>query len=69
MYQTTIGAHHHRSSRGELKIHLPEGMQTIPELFRAAGYFTTNANPEGTRPGKEDYNFVYQRADLYDGFD
>ena len=69
MYQTTIGAHHHRSSRGELKIHLPEGMQTIPELFRAAGYYTTNANPEGIHPGKEDYNFVYQKADLYDGFD
>lgn len=69
MYQTTIGAHHHRSSRGALKIHLPQGMQTVPELFRKAGYYTTNANPEGTRPGKEDYNFVYQRSDLYDGVD
>lgn len=69
MYQTTIGAHHHRSSRGALKIHLPQGMQTVPELFRDAGYYTTNANPEGTRPGKEDYNFVYQRSDLYDGVD
>ncbi|QDU06675.1 sulfatase [Gimesia aquarii] len=69
MYQTTIGAHHHRSSRGALKIHLPEGIRTIPELFREAGYFTTNANADGTRPGKEDYNFVYQRSDLYDGVD
>lgn len=69
MYQTTIGAHHHRSSRGELKIHLPKGIQTIPELFKKAGYYTTNANPEGTRAGKEDYNFVYQKSDLYDGTD
>tara|TARA_R110002095_G_scaffold179193_1_gene156376 strand:- start:20626 stop:22104 length:1479 start_codon:yes stop_codon:yes gene_type:complete len=69
MYQTTIGAHHHRSGRGALKIHLPQGMQTVPELFKKAGYYTTNANPEGTRPGKEDYNFVYQKSDLYDGFD
>lgn len=69
MYQTTIGAHHHRSGRGAMKIHLPKGMHTIPELFRKAGYYTTNANAEGTRPGKEDYNFVYQRADLYDGVD
>lgn len=69
MYQTTIGAHHHRSGRGALKIHLPKGVQTVPELFRNAGYYTTNANPEGTRPGKEDYNFVYQKSDLYDGVD
>src|SRR5574341_1494589 len=25
MYQTSIGAHHHRSGRGTLKIELPEG--------------------------------------------
>lgn len=40
MYQTTIGAHHHRSGRGELKIHLPEGVRPVPELFQKAGYFT-----------------------------
>jgi arylsulfatase A-like enzyme len=38
MYQTSIGAHHHRSSRGELKIQLPEG--TIPEMFKEAGCYT-----------------------------
>ena len=69
MYQTTIGAHHHRSSRGEIKIHLPAGVRTIPELFREAGYYTANSGVGGTRPGKEDYNFVYQQADLYDGAD
>jgi len=40
MYQTTIGAHHHRSGRGEMKIHLPEGVTPVPVLFQKAGYFT-----------------------------
>lgn len=40
MYQTTLGAHHHRSGRGELKIHLPEGVAPVPALFQNAGYFT-----------------------------
>jgi arylsulfatase A-like enzyme len=69
MYQTTIGAHHHRSSRGKQKIQLPEGVRTIPELFREAGYYTTNSGATGRRPGKEDYNFVYDKTDLYDGSD
>lgn len=65
--QTTTGTHQHRSSRapdgtivpGHTRIHLPEGMKTIPELMRAAGYFTFNT-------GKDDYNFHYNRRDLYD---
>ena len=40
MYQTTIGAHHHRSGRGELKIHLPDQVQPLPEIFQKASYFT-----------------------------
>ncbi len=40
LYQTTIGAHHHRSGRGRLKIHLPEGVTPVPLLFQKAGYFT-----------------------------
>jgi arylsulfatase A-like enzyme len=40
MYQTTIGAHHHRSGRGVLRIKLPEGVVPIPQILRAAGYFT-----------------------------
>ena len=40
MYQTTIGAHHHRSGRGELKIHLPEDVAPVPALFQKSGYFT-----------------------------
>ena len=30
MYQTSIGAHQHRSSRGEEKIYLPKEVKTIP---------------------------------------
>ena len=69
MYQTSIGAHHHRSSRGLRKIKLPSGVAPIPQLFRAAGYYTSNANADGSKPGKEDYNFVYTKQDLYDGVD
>ena len=75
MYQTTIGAHHHRSSRGEVKHTLPSGIETIPEMFRRAGYYVCNAAFSGRapkrfdRPGKEDYNFVFDRKALYDGAD
>lgn len=40
MYQTTIGAHHHRSGRGELKIHLPPEVTPVPVPFQKAGYHT-----------------------------
>ncbi|MEN3939720.1 sulfatase [Prosthecobacter sp. SYSU 5D2] len=40
MYQTTIGSHHHRSGRGELKIHLPDGVEPVPALFQKGGYYT-----------------------------
>jgi arylsulfatase A-like enzyme len=59
--QTTFGLHNHRSSRDErAPIYLPDHVKTIPELFRQHGYYTFNA-------GKDDYNFVYQREELYDG--
>ena len=40
MYQTTIGAHHHRSGRGELKINLPAEVTPTPKLFQQGGYYT-----------------------------
>ncbi|WP_420320017.1 sulfatase [Flagellimonas sp.] len=56
---TTFGAHNHHSSRTkESAIELPDSLKTIPELFKEAGYFTFNN-------GKDDYNFVYDRTDLY----
>lgn len=67
MYQTSIDAHHHRSSRGELKIELPEGIETIPEMFRAAGYYTSNGTEKAGQKGKEDYNFSDDSKALYDG--
>ena len=71
MYQTSIGAHHHRSGRGELKIHLPDGIRPIPELFQEAGYYTAITgwpNRSRTTLGKTDYNFEWDRA-MYDGPD
>tara|TARA_R110000868_G_scaffold368661_1_gene631761 strand:+ start:237 stop:1853 length:1617 start_codon:yes stop_codon:yes gene_type:complete len=60
MMSTSFGAQNHHSSRTtESAIYLPEKAQTIPELFKGAGYFTFNN-------GKDDYNFVYDRKDLYD---
>ena len=79
-YQTSIGAHHHRSGRGVEKIHLPEGVRPIPELFREAGYYTCIGSglPGETRAGKKaaadgelgktDYNFVWDPA-MFDGND
>ena len=57
---TTLGLHNHHSSRtDESAIYLPDGVQTIPELFNEAGYFSFNI-------GKDDYNFAYDRRQLYD---
>ncbi len=57
---TTLGTHNHHSARTpESSIYLPNGLKTIPELFKAAGYFTFNN-------GKDDYNFTYDREELYD---
>ncbi|MCP4507280.1 MAG: sulfatase-like hydrolase/transferase, partial [Fuerstiella sp.] len=40
MYQTSIGAHHHRSGRGEHRILLPAGVEAGPALFRKAACCT-----------------------------
>ena len=60
---TTFGIHNHRSSRhrspGDV-IHLPEGVKPVPQIFKEAGYFTFNR-------GKDDYNFEYNREDVYNG--
>lgn len=68
MYQTSIGAHHHRSGRGTEKIHLPDGVEMVPALFQKAGYHTSVGswpNRKG-RLGKTDYNFEWD-ASIYDG--
>lgn len=69
-YQTTIGAHHHRSGRGELKIRLPGEVVPVPVLFQQAGYYTCigGHDANGEKLGKTDYNFEWQR-EMYDGND
>lgn len=69
-YQTSIGAHHHRSGRGELKIHLPDGVVPVPQLFRQAGYYTCigSGKSVGKGLGKTDYNFEWDPK-MYDGAD
>ena len=67
MMQTSIGAHQHRSHRNvrvgnHVDSHdLPNGIKTIPEYFRAAGFYTFN-------DGKDDYNFRWSRDALYDSY-
>ncbi|MCA9092085.1 MAG: sulfatase [Planctomycetaceae bacterium] len=75
MYQTSIGAHQHRSGRGVEKIHLPTGVQPIPTLFQQAGYFTCIGDgllKSGAKKkkqfGKTDYNFEWDPT-IYDSDD
>ncbi|MFM8497336.1 MAG: sulfatase [Planctomycetia bacterium] len=79
MYQNAIGAQHHRSGRGALKIHLPDGVRPVPALFHEAGYYTCigdglaadEPRAGGKRRqarGKTDYNFEWDPA-IYDGED
>jgi len=84
MYQTSIGAHHHRSGRGVEKIRLPAGVVPVPVLLQQAGYYTCiGSGVTGTERGgagkgkgrraagalgKTDYNFEWDPA-MYDGSD
>ena len=70
-YQTTIGAHHHRSGRGKSQIRLPAGVEPMPVLMRQAGYYTCLGGPlvAGTeRLAKSDYNFDWDPR-IYDSND
>ena len=69
MYQTTIGAHQHRSHRQD-GFKLPDSVKVISDYFRSAGYFTVNVkNPaHGVKVGaKTDWNFTYDNP--FDGID
>ena len=80
MYQTTIGAHNHRTWQWNKKP-LPPGVRTITDYFRDAGYFTCNLSPgpreraeQGARKtagasgaGKTDFNFIVEKP--FDGND
>ncbi len=63
MYQTTIGAHNHRSHRDD-GYALPTGVRVLTDWFRDGGYFTANVRHmpppiqwKGT--AKTDWNFTY----------
>lgn len=64
MYQTTIGAHNHRSHR-HIPHRLPDGVRLLSHWMRDAGYFTANIvvmpktlQFKGT--GKTDWNFAFE---------
>ncbi len=84
MQPVTLGTHNHRSQRKTGKgggnedyyesFDLPEEIKMIPQLFKEAGYFTSLAswhsfNSPDSSLGKEDYNFIYDRDDVYMGDD
>ncbi len=70
MYQTSVGAQHHRSGRGTVKIALPAGVVPVPQLFKDAGYWTCNGAwpAKGKGIAKTDYNFEWD-SKIYDGND
>lgn len=64
MYQTTIGAHQHRTAAAD-KPALGEGVKVISDWLRGAGYFTANVREFPVElgikgSGKTDWNFQYE---------
>lgn len=64
MYAFTIGAHNHRSHRGDGH-QLPEGVRVLTDWLRDVGYYTANVRqfPGGVDlkgTGKTDWNFAYE---------
>ena len=70
MYQTSIGAHHHRSGRGEEEDSSARATSSSsPSCFRTPAITRRSAvGPRGKdRLGKTDYNFEWDRIHVYDG--
>jgi uncharacterized sulfatase len=68
MYQTSIGAHNHRSHRDD-GYTLQAPVRVFTEYFRQAGYFISNcAGLNYKRAGKTDWNFT-PKDDPFDGTD
>ena len=67
MYQTSIGAHAHRSHRGD-GFALSDPVRLITDYFREAGYYTVNDHDSGLGGrNKTDFNFQHEQA--FDGTD
>ncbi len=65
MYQTSIGAHGHRSHRSDGYV-LPPPVRLITDYFREAGYYTVNDHESGLGGrNKTDFNFSHAKA--FDG--
>lgn len=67
MYQTSIGAHAHRSHRDD-GYELPAPVRLFTEYFREAGYFTVNDHQSGLG-GRNKTDFNFQHAKPFDGSD
>jgi len=70
MHQSSIGAHQHRSHRGDGYM-LSKPVKLITDYFRQAGYFTCNvktAAPGVKGSGKTDFNFKTE-GNPFDGND
>lgn len=69
MYQTTIGAHNHRSHRDD-NYSLPEPVKPITTYLKKAGYYNVLAElKDGIKGyGKTDYNFNLDRS-IFDSND
>jgi uncharacterized sulfatase len=62
MYQTSIGAHNHRSHRRD-NYSLPEPVKIVTEYLHNAGYYTCNCEwDDFSKPGKKDYNFNISKS-------
>lgn len=69
MYQTTIGAHNHRSHRDD-GYRLPDDVELFTRYLQRAGYYTcnvTDAAPGVRGTGKTDFNFTAEN--IFDGTD
>ena len=67
MYQTSIGAHNHRSNRDKP---LPKGVKHFSYYLRKAGYYVCNCQAlQWNRRGKMDYNFKLSFEEAFDGTD
>ena len=67
MYQTSIGAHRHRSHRDD-GYTLPAPVRMITDYFREAGYYTVNDHDSGLG-GRNKTDFNFEHGKPFDGTD